>query len=92
MEKENSLDVKPGIFSAPCSIELYTDIFDQENSLEKLENFTSINGPSFYNMSLNNDKIKLIKKEWIVEEFTIYNDIKIRNFFAGKKINWKIQY
>ena len=92
LEKENTLDVKPGIFSAPCSIELYTDIFDQENSLEKLENFTSINGPSFYNMPLNNDKIKLIKKEWIVEEFTIYNDIKIRNFFAGKKINWKIQY
>ena len=41
--------------------------------------------------NVNSDKISLIKKEWIVEDFTVYNDIKIKNFYAGKKISWKIQ-
>ena len=90
-DKEQSKEIKPGIFSAPCSIELYTQIFEEENSLDELEKFSSINGPNFYNFSINSDKISLIKKEWIVEDFTVYNDIKIKNFYAGKKISWKIQ-
>ena len=90
-DKEQSKEIKPGIFSAPCSIELYAQIFEEENSLDKLEKFSSINGPNFYNFSINSDKISLIKKEWIVEDFTVYNDIKIKNFYAGKKISWKIQ-
>ena len=34
--KEDTEDINPGIFSAPCVIELYTEIFDQENSLHNL--------------------------------------------------------
>ncbi len=30
------LSSKPGIFSAPCSLELYAEIFEQENALIKL--------------------------------------------------------
>ena len=90
--KESTSNLKPGIFSAPCSIELYAEIFNQEGALEKLENFTSINGPTFYNLPLNQDKIYLSKKEWIVEEFTIFNHIKVKNFFGGEKLNWKIEY
>ena len=89
--KENTKNIKPGIFSAPCSIELYTDIFDQENSLHNLEKFTSINGSKFYGLSINQDKIELIKKQWKVEEYTVYNNIKVKNFYGGKKINWKIR-
>ena len=37
--KESTSNVLPGIFSAPSSIELYTEIFDQEDSLEQLEKF-----------------------------------------------------
>ena len=89
--KEEEQNSKPGIFSAPCSIELYTEIFDKENSLNNLEKFTSINGSNFYGLKLNDDKIELIKKEWIVEKYTIYNQIKIKNFYGGKKLSWKIK-
>ena len=37
--KESTSSILPGIFSAPCSIELYAEIFDQEDALEKLEKF-----------------------------------------------------
>ena len=28
--------------------------------------------------------------EWILEEYTIHHTIKIKNFFGGKKLNWKV--
>ena len=90
--KEGTDNVKPGIFSAPCSIELYTEIFDQENSLHHLEKFTSINGSNFYGLKTNCDMIELVKEEWKVDEHTLYNNIKIKNFYGGKKLNWKIRY
>ena len=70
---------------------LYTEIFDQENSLHNLEKFTSINGCKFYNLKTNQDKIELVKKEWIVDEYTIHNNVKVKNFYGGKKLNWKIK-
>ena len=89
-EKKSNANSKPGIFSAPCSIELYTQIFDQENALNNLEVFSSINGANFYNFSHNDKKIKLEKKDWIVPEFSVYKNIKVKNFYANKKINWKV--
>ena len=88
--KTSDLSAKPGIFSSPCSIELYTEIFDQENALNNLESFASINGPNFYNLPINHNKIKIAKKKWMLEEFTIENQVKIKNFFGGKELNWKV--
>ena len=82
--------LKPGIFSSPCSIELYAEIFDQENALDKLELFSSINGPIFYNLPVNNSKIKIIKKKWTLDEFSINNEVKIKNFYGGKELNWQV--
>ena len=90
--KESGTNIKPGIFSAPCSVELYAEIFEQEDALEKLENFTSCNGPMFYNLPLNHDRINIVKKEWQVEEFTIFNNIKVKNFYGGEKLKWKIKF
>ena len=81
---------KPGIFSASCSIELYASIFDQENSLNKLESFCSINGPNFYNLPINTDYIELVKQKWQIPKYIHYKDIKIKNFMGGKEIHWKV--
>ena len=89
-EKKPNMSSKPGIFSAPCSIELYAEIFDQENAIDNLETFSSINGAKFYNLPVNDNNLKLEKKEWIVPELSTYRDIKVKNFYANKKINWKV--
>ena len=51
-----------------------------------------IKKPTFYNLPINRDRICLAKKEWIVEEFTIFNNIKVKNFYGGEKLNWKIEH
>ena len=89
-EKKPDMSSKPGIFSSPCSIELYAEIFDQENAIDKLEIFCSINGAKHYSFPINDKKIKLEKKEWIISELSSYNDIQVKNFYANKKINWKV--
>ncbi len=89
--KTDSISTKPGIFSSPCSLELYATIFEEENALDKLEIFCSINGPSFYKMPINSNFIELIKEEWVVPEFTINNEVKIKNFYGGQKLNWKVK-
>ena len=88
--KSADLSAKPGIFSSPCSIELYAEIFDEENSINNLEKFSSINGPNFYNLPINKRKIKIANKKWILDEYTDEMGIKIKNFFGGKELNWKV--
>ena len=89
-EKKPDMSSKPGIFSSPCSIELYAEIFDQENAIDKLEIFCSINGAKHYSFPINDKKIKLEKKGWIMSEKSSYKDIQVKNFYANKKINWKV--
>ena len=86
-----SINTKPGIFSSPCSIELYANIFDEENSLQNLEKFSSINGPQFYSLPINENHIQLVKESWKLPKFSIYKNIKIKNFMGGKEINWQIK-
>ena len=81
---------RAGIFSSPCSIELYAKIFEEENSLDNLESFSSINGPTFYGLPINAEHIVLTKETWVVPEYTIENNVKIRNFLGGKELNWKV--
>ena len=89
-DKSIGLLSKPGIFSAPCSIELYAEIFEQENAINNLEIFSSINGAKFYGFTQNESKIRLQKTEWTIPEFSEFNKIKVKNFFANRKINWKV--
>src|SRR5690606_29273768 len=39
-----------GIYNALCALEIYAQIFEQYGALEKLENFASVYGPTFYNL------------------------------------------
>ena len=79
-----------GIYSAPCALELYAEIFDQAGALDKLEAFASINGPRFYQLPQNEQTITLQRKAWtLAEQFPLGRDtiIPIR---AGETIQWSI--
>ncbi|MDC0195045.1 dihydroorotase [Alphaproteobacteria bacterium] len=89
--KTADFNTMPGIFSSPCSIELYAEIFDQENSIHNLESFSSINGPNFYNLPINSEGINLVKEKNLVPEFTYLKNIRVKNFMGGKEINWKVK-
>ena len=89
-DKIQNESLKAGIFSSPCSLELYVNIFEEENALEHFEKFSSINGPEFYGLAVNKEFLTLNKKEMNVPQYTEEGNIRIKNFFAGKKINWKV--
>ena len=87
-DKKGSLSA--GIFSASASIEIYATIFEQENAIDNLEKFSSINGPKFYELEPNNDHLVLIRENWVIPEYTEEGNIKVKNFFGNKNINWKV--
>lgn len=88
--KEGTNNIKAGIYTSPIAIEMYTSIFEEENSLNNLETFSSINGANFYDLPLNSHKINIEKVNWINPDFTEDSKIKIKNFMGGQKIKWKV--
>ena len=53
-----------GIFNAPNSLEIYAQVFDEENALDKFERFASINGTNFYGLKPNEETLTLFKALW----------------------------
>lgn len=79
-----------GIFTAPHAIEHYAQVFEEENALDKLEAFASINGPKFYQLPINKDHIILIKNEQQVPEKIIDKGLSIVPFKAGELLAWQL--
>ena len=51
-----------GVFNAPVAMQVYAQVFMEENALGKLEAFASLNGPTFYGLPANEERIVLQAK------------------------------
>ncbi len=90
-EKESACGCA-GIFSAPIAIELYAHVFDEEQALNKLEGFASINGANFYNKSVNKETITLVKSDWEPPaEIPVRHDNHVCVFEPEFPLQWKYQ-
>jgi dihydroorotase len=80
-----------GCFSAPHALQLYTQVFEELDALEKLEAFASHYGPDFYGLPRNKDTVTLVKDAWTIpEQVDLNNGEQIVPLLAGQSINWKI--
>jgi dihydroorotase len=79
-----------GMFTAFAAIELYAEAFDKANALDQLEQFSSLNGPLFYGLEPNNDKITLKREQWLVPDSYQFGDDVVVPLRAGQVINWKL--
>lgn len=80
-----------GCYSAWSALELYTNVFEELNALDKLEGFASFHGADFYGLPRNTGKVTLVKETWQVpESITLPNGNPIVPFFAGQRVHWKI--
>jgi len=80
-----------GCYSAWGALELYTQVFDDLNALDKLESFASFNGPDFYGLERNSGQITLKKESWTMpSEIKLSNGDSIVPFYAGQTLNWRI--
>lgn len=79
-----------GSYTAHAAIELYTEVFEQEGALDKLEGFASLNGPNFYNLPVNTDTITLEKSSWAVPETMALGGDVVVPIRAGEDIHWRV--
>lgn len=88
--KENACGCA-GCYSAWGAIELYTQVFDDLNALDKLEGFASNHGPDFYGLPRNSDTITLERKDWqMPTEIELPSGDLIVPFYAGQTLNWQL--
>ena len=78
-----------GIYSAHAAIELYAEVFDNANALDKLEGFASFYGADFYGLPRNTETITLEKTDWHVPESYTFAAQKLIPLRAGEVIPWK---
>lgn len=80
-----------GIFSGPCAIEIYAEIFDSLGTLDKLESFASFHGADFYDLPRNQSHITLIKKPWsVAESYPMDGANRIIPLKAGETLHWQL--
>lgn len=80
-----------GSYTAHAAIELYTEVFEQENALDKLEAFASLNGPSFYGLPVNSDTITLEKSSWDVPATMDFGNDVVVPIKAGEQMSWQVK-
>jgi dihydroorotase len=74
-----------GIFNAPYALESYAQVFEEENALDRLEGFASINGARFYGLPINHETVTLERSEQQVPD-----EIDgLVPFHAGETLRWK---
>jgi dihydroorotase len=76
-----------GLFNAPFAIEAYAQVFDEDGALDRLEAFASLNGPAFYGLPVNNDRMTLVRGGEVVPD----RIGEVVPYGAGSAFGWRIQ-
>jgi dihydroorotase len=80
-----------GCYTAHAGIELYAEVFDQAGALDRLEAFASLNGPAFYRLPPNSDRISLAKEAWQVPAAYEYlDDDPLVPLRSGETVAWRM--
>ena len=79
-----------GMYSAHAGIELYAEVFEAANALDKLEAFASFYGADFYGLARNADQITLVKESWTVPESIAFAGDVLVPLRAGQSVAWRM--
>ncbi len=80
-----------GCYTAHAAMPMYARLFEQLESLDKLEHFSSIAGANFYGLTPNKSTITLIKDTWEVPaSYEINSADKLIPLFAGENMDWRV--
>ena len=80
-----------GSYTAHAAIELYAEVFEQANALDKLEAFASLNGPNFYQLPVNEETITLVKTSWLAPESINFGESVVVPIRANEEIMWQVK-
>ena len=79
-----------GMYTAHTAMELYAEVFEAANALDKLEGFASFYGADFYGLPRNAEKITIMKSRWKVPESLPFDGDVLVPLRAGQELTWKM--
>ncbi len=80
-----------GCFSAPNTLSCLAEVFEAAGKLKELEAFVSLNGPRFYGLEPNEDKITLTKGDAVSYPGHIDTDVgPVTVFDPGFALHWRV--
>ncbi len=78
-----------GCYTALTALELYAEAFDAAGALDRLEAFASFNGPAFYGLPRNTDRVTLRRSAWTVPEAVPFGDAELKPLRGGETLAWQ---
>ncbi len=79
-----------GIFTAPCALEIYAEVFEEEAALDRFEAFAALNGPEFYRLPANETRATLRHEPFPVPELVGAGESAVKVFRGGEKLRWRL--
>ena len=79
-----------GIFTAASALELYAEVFEEEGALDHFEAFASSNGPAFYRLPVNEQRVTMRREDWTVPGQIGEGELAIMPFRAGERLRWQL--
>ncbi len=79
-----------GCFTAPNTLSILAQVFEEEGALSRLEAFTSLNGPAFYGMAPNEERTTLVKSSPTVPTQIETDEGPVTVFDPGFELTWKV--
>lgn len=79
-----------GIFNAPFALESYAQVFEEEGALDRLEAFASENGPRFYGLPVNEERVVLERGPVGVPRSIDAAGSRLVPFHAGETLRWRL--
>ena len=80
------------MYTAHTAMELYAEVFDAANALDKLEGFASFYGADFYGLPRNQQQLTLVKQSWKVPESLPFDGVDVLvPLRAGQMVEWKLE-
>lgn len=79
-----------GVFNAGTALACYAQVFDEENALENLEAFASLNGPAFYGLAPNEGTLTLRKASTPMTCPVPLGREKIHHFLPDTPVYWRV--
>lgn len=88
--KKEACGCAAGVFSAPIALQVLTQLFEDNNALDNLEKFVSLNAQNIYNYKPKDKPITLVKEDFLVpESYDGFNETVVP-MYAGEKLNWSL--
>jgi dihydroorotase len=79
-----------GIFTAPCALEIYAEVFEEEGALDRLEAFAARSGPEFYRLPVNETRVTLRREPFLVPEHIGEGAQALVPFRGGETLRWRL--